>query len=217
MATCISRNTIRVNLYGRNKAALIDTGASVSCLRKSELDEYVSKGAKIKITPCDIKNVVGVGGEKHEVLGKVVLSFYIEKLKVDQSFIVLESLHHPIILGLDFMSAKQVHIDFHRQLLTLADDLVSVYMMFAESGGTVRSLKSEVFVPVKVPESCANKSVLLEPFEELSKSQLGGAKCLVQTKGTHSVFRLMNPTAIDVTVKRNLKGEWGVPQPKRHA
>ena len=162
MATCISRNTIRVNLYGRNKAALIDTGASVSCLRKSELDEYVSKGAKIKITPCDIKNVVGVGGEKHSVLEKVVFSFYIEKLKVYQSFIVLESLHHPIILGLDFMSAKQVHIDFHRQLLTLADDLVSVNMMFAESGGTVRSLKrvvvsanSHVVVPVKVPESCA--------------------------------------------------------------
>jgi len=45
--------------------------------------------------------------------------------------------------------------------------------------------------------------VLLEPFEELPKSRLGGAKCLVQTKGTRSVFRLMNPTAIDVTVKRN--------------
>lgn len=65
--------------------------------------------------PLSITRVVGVGGEKHLVLGKITLPVKLSGIVIDQIFIVLESLHHTVVLGLDFMNKNKPQIDSHNR------------------------------------------------------------------------------------------------------
>lgn len=148
VVTSLNRNTVFLDINGKKIQALVDSGASVSCLQKSTFDR-INKDNSLKVQISTIRNIVGVGGERHAVFGQVELTLNISGLKVDQKFIVIDQLHHPLILGLDFMQTYQVNIDFHHKLMTIGNDAIIVALACDSKHGYARCIKSEVIPPGK--------------------------------------------------------------------
>lgn len=205
VATSLNRNTILLEVNGKKIQTLVDSGASVSCIQKATFDK-INKNS-VQIQPSGIARIVGVGGERHQVLGQAKITLKISGLNVDQNFIIIEQLHHPLILGLDFMHEHNVNIDFHRRVMTLHDHLVAVALTSDSKFGYARSVRqevipaeSEVTIPVKLSKCAKNEVMLLEPVESLQNINLAGAKCLITNKNNKTVMRLINPTTKDVTL-----------------
>ena len=91
------------------KQALVDSGASVSCIQTYTFDK-TSQGNSSEIQPSKIARIVGVGGEHHQVLGQAKITLNISRMSIDQNFIIIEQLHHPLIFGLGFMQQHNVNI-----------------------------------------------------------------------------------------------------------
>ena len=82
-------NLIKVQTGSASALALVDSGAQVSCLSHTFLKNINFK--PVTLAPR-FEAVVGVGGETHRVLNRVVLKLNIEGHKVTQG-------HHSVILG----------------------------------------------------------------------------------------------------------------------
>ena len=142
VATSLNRNRVLQEVNGKKIQTLVDSGASVSCIQKVTFDK-ISKNS-VQIQPSSIARIVGVGGERHQVLGQAKITLKNSGLNVDQKFIVIEQLHHPLILGLDFMQEHNVNIDFHSRVMTLHDHLVAVALTSDSKFGYARSVRQEV-------------------------------------------------------------------------
>lgn len=209
VATSLDRNTILLEINERKTRALIDSGASISCIQKSVL-EKLDQNKNIEIQPSKLSRIIGVGGEQHQVFGQVTLKLNISGLKIDQNFIVLEHLHHSVILGLDFMKDYHVKIDFHKRIMTVMDELVSVSLICDSKFGYVRCMKpvdipaeTEIDIPVRISREYKNDTVLLEPSENLHSVNLVGARCLVTTCKGKAIMRVLNPTKSTIKVLPN--------------
>ena len=182
----------------------MDSGASVSCIQKASFDK-ISK-TSVQIQPSSIARIVGIGGERHQVLGQAKITLKISGLNVDQNFIIIEQLHHSLILGLGFMQDHNVNIDFHCRVMTLYDHLVAVALTSDSKFGYARSVRQEVIpaeselIPVKLSKCAKNEVMLLETVDSLQNINLAGAKCLIANKNNKAVMRLINPTTRDVTL-----------------
>ena len=207
VATSLNRNTILVEICDRRTQALIDSGAGVSCIQSSMLQKFKQN---FQLNPSKISRIIGVGGERHQVSGQVELSLKIGSATFSQNFIVLEHLHHPIILGIDFMKTYGANIDFHRKVLTLCDKTVSVSLISDSKFGYARNTKaveisahSESVIPVKISGDLYNKTILLEPSQNLKNLNLSGARCLITLNQRKGVMRLVNPTSNSVFLPSN--------------
>ena len=148
---------------------------------------------------------MGVGGESHQVLGQARLTLKLSGVDYDKNFIIIEQLHHPLILGLDFMQQHNVKIDFQYRHMTFNDNLVAVALTCDSKFGYARSVKrevipaeSEITIPVKLSKSAEQNVVLLEPVESLQNLNIAGARCLVNAKNQRGAIRLINPTKNDI-------------------
>ena len=119
----------------------------------------------LKIQTSHISNIVGVGGERHAVFDQVELTLNISGMNAHQKFIVIDQLHHPLILGLDFMQTYQVHIDFHHKILIIGKDAIVGALACDSKYGYARCIKSEVIqpgtetvIPVKLSGSHKNET-----------------------------------------------------------
>ena len=61
-----TKYTILIKIGSQKTHALVDTGANISCIPKAFL-----KATDLKISKLQSHRKYGVGGEKHESLGKV--------------------------------------------------------------------------------------------------------------------------------------------------
>lgn len=206
VATSLDRNTILLEVNGKKIRSLVDSGASISCIRKTTFDS-ISKNSSFEIQPSNIARIVGVGGERHQVLGQVKLTLKISGVNIDQNFIIIEQLHHPLILGLYFINNHNVNIDFHQRVLTFHDNLVATALVCDSKYGYARSIKrevipaeSEITIPVKLSKSAKQNIVLLEPVDSLQNLNIAGAKCLVSAKNKRAFMRLINPTKQPITL-----------------
>lgn len=95
----LEKNLVCLTVNRHHKKALVDTGATVSCVSANFLN---SIGFKDPLEPAALKQIVGVCGETHAVLGTIELPMCINRLMVFHKFHVFQRLHHDIILGLDF-------------------------------------------------------------------------------------------------------------------
>jgi hypothetical protein len=188
---------------------LVDSGASVSCIEKSQIEKF-GKSDDLVIKPSRLSRIIGVGGEHHYVCGEITLPLRFSGCEFKQNFIVLEQLHHPVIIGLDFMKDYRVKIDFHKQLMTIMDETICVALVRDSNFGYVRSLKpisvppeTEISIPVRVSKEFKNNTVLLEPSANLGSTKLVGARCLVTTKDSKTIMRVLNPTKVDIKLNTN--------------
>lgn len=65
------KNTVAVSIYGYSVNALVDTGASISCTSSDLIPKLGIKPYQLKSS--NVRDAVGVGGERHASLGAVSL------------------------------------------------------------------------------------------------------------------------------------------------
>ena len=91
--------------------ALIDTGADISCPSCNLVNVFL-KEKLTELNPSALSIIKGVGEQPIKVLGTVDLSLKILGLTLSQSFVVLENMSFPVILGVDFLTAHQASLKF---------------------------------------------------------------------------------------------------------
>lgn len=204
LTVTFTRNVLLLELFERKTPALIDSGASVSCIQKSVIDKLMQK-QNLKIYQTRYLEVTGVGGEHHSVTGAVQLPVKISGVTFEQEFLVIKELHHPLILGLDFMTKNRCAIDFHYNVLSIMSAEISVALTRDSKFGYARCIKpeivpanSEVTVNVRISGDHKNETLLLDPAENLQGTNIVGARCLVTTKNSKALMRLANPTDEDI-------------------
>ena len=104
--------------------ALLDTGASISCISQHILHKTYKNP---ELSSSTYKNILGVCGEVHLVLGTVNLSFTIDDYAFEHTFHVFSKLHKPIIIGRDFMNKEKIQLDFRTDSITVQQDLGHVF------------------------------------------------------------------------------------------
>ncbi|WAR08352.1 hypothetical protein MAR_018310, partial [Mya arenaria] len=184
----------------KNTNGLCDTGASVSCISKAFF-ERAFPNEKPSFVFNTVQSIVGVGGTRHSVTGKVKLDVCFGSLTVSYQFLIVEDLHHSLIIGHDFMDAHNVKLDIRAK--------TDVCNLRTDTGyartvrPTVVKAMSEVNIPVKIARIKDGNEVLLEPLTNLANHNVMGAKCLVKVKKGRATIRIINPTDKDVYLKGN--------------
>ena len=201
------KNTILTTIGGKKTPALVDTGASISCLSKTFLDKTEYKDATL--TPCALKEIIGVGGERHQVLGQTKIQLHIANVNISFPFYVLNTVHHSVILGMDFLKYHKVVIDLEAGTVFIRDSVVSASLIRTKAGyaraakPTFVPAESEVEMSVKISKRHTNDIVLLEPAPTLQHLGLGGAKCLVKVNKSKAIFRVVNPSDQNINIPVN--------------
>ena len=106
----MDKNRINVEIYGTKTLGLVDSGASLSCISDYLLNKLNDK--QIRLNNSEIPNIFGVGGEKHQVMGKVSLPLSFKGVIVEYMFTVVQNLPHPLILGDDFLRDNRANIHY---------------------------------------------------------------------------------------------------------
>ena len=154
-------NFVQMNLGKHNSKALLDTGASISCI--SELDYRLKN---IEIMPSSLAHIVGVCGEVHRVLGQVTVPFRLEGIDLEHTFQLFEKLHQPVILGMEFLRQHKAKIDLEQCTVSFKSSNSSDF----ESGKTEEPSMCHISLGQE-PKTCIGlvrtvSSVVVEPQAE---------------------------------------------------
>ena len=228
LTTPLENNLVQVNIGKQTCSALLDSGASISCL-----NEHIYKRSfkNVEITPSSYTNIVGVCGEVHRVLGQVTLPFRLDGVVLEHTFQLFEKLHHPLILGMDFLRQNKAKIDLEQGTVsfktskssksTACEDEeptvchISMGQNTKTCIGLVRTVSSVVIepqaectLPVKIAlssnsGSLVDNAVLLEPSASLNLEGLVGGKCVSAIDQGSGAYRVLNPTNFPVYLKEN--------------
>lgn len=200
---------MQISIRKTKTFALIDTGASISCVSQSFLSK--TDLANSKLESPDFSFIKGVTGQKLRVLGKIVLPISFSGQEFEFPVHVIENLHHSFILGVDFMQTNKVVISFATNTLCINNDSAKPIVCSIETNaGYARASKSfkipsnsETLLEIKVSRRKTNDVVLLEPSNNLSSLQLSAAKSLVHIKNLRGYLKVLNPTDKDISIPQN--------------
>ena len=104
-------NTLHVQIGKIASSALVDTGATISCISENLLNKIHPK--YVKYQKSDISFIVGVGGKQHDVSHKVEVQMKIKDKIFTQSFYSLQN-QIQLILGMDFITGHKALLDFEK-------------------------------------------------------------------------------------------------------
>ena len=150
---------------------------------------------------------------------------------LEHTFQLFEKLHHPVILGMDFLRQHKAKIDLEQGTVSFKSSFNSgnvgngiedpsvCQISFGQETktcvGLVRTVSSvvvqphaECTLPVKIAFSSnssklIDSAVLLEPSASLNQAGLIGGKCLNSTDNGSSAYRVLNPTNYPIFLKEN--------------
>ncbi|CAC5397914.1 unnamed protein product [Mytilus coruscus] len=224
----LERNFMYLNIENSNQKCLIDSGATISCISQHLLKQLKPQA---DIQRSSIFSGVGVCGEVHPVLGQTTLEIRFDEHKILQNFHIFETLHSKILLGLDFLVAHKVNMDFGKMTIsvpnvtgkdsatskgkenmvstvtvpTFIDDNVQIAMATTVDLVKVPA-QSEIIIPVHVGKFKHGTTVILEPKGNLSiEHQVAGGKTISTVLRGIASYRLMNPTNSTVYIPRRTK------------
>ena len=201
-------NYITLSVGHQSVAALVDTGASVSCVTKKLLS--LSGLKNVIYDKSDIVHVTGIGGQLIDVLGTVILPVRINKLIIPHKFYVFNALHKDIVLGLDFLNENDVDILLSKGCISIKNGLVETPLLpCPETAPVARVIdkiviqpRTEMIIPVKLPSDLSEKSesIILDTHPTLtSRTGLIGARCIATTSASVP-YRLINPSNACITL-----------------
>ena len=204
----LEENFIRVFIKTTRSKALIDTGASLSCISQSFLYQAFP-GESISYKPSKYKVVAGVGGEILKVLGVVEIPLEIQGKIFNSELHVFQKLHKNLILGKDFLSKFKANIDFHRKTVQLDDN--TQFSCFGKQlpSGIVRNshdilipAQSGMYIPVSVSNYQIPYIALLESKHSVQPEGYLVAKCAVKVEKGQTMCQILNPTAKSIRISK---------------
>ena len=113
-------NHLRIQVGKHNIGALVDTGATVSCISNALLNKLHPKS--VQYFKSDITCISGVGGKKHAISDLVQIEFQCSNQTFSHKFYAL---HNPymLILGMDFITKHNAKLDFENSTIELGGEL----------------------------------------------------------------------------------------------
>ena len=101
-------NNLIIQAGNISTTALVDTGATISCISSELLQKIHPKF--LNYQESDLEFIYGVGNKQHEVTAKVAIKLSINGRNFTQSFYALHN-QYSIILGMDFITANKAKLD----------------------------------------------------------------------------------------------------------
>ena len=196
--TIAHENYLPVTIGNIQAMALVDTGASISVVSQTLVNNI--KCDRLEITDADYQAIIGVGGERHNIINKVVLSLNIGDTCISHAFHVLQG-HHMVILGMDFLKAQGVIVNLEESSLTLRDGVCVRLQAPAKQSCLARATRALALPPHSVrviATTCSKryKDPTLVLFEPTTICQQQPSVCLmdmlVAVKGKRAVCRIVN-------------------------
>lgn len=214
--TDISSNIIQIKFKNFITKALVDTGASISCISHALLNKLFQSQnhKKVQLQNSKVTHARGVGGDLLKISGEVDLQLQIADKPFTQKFYVFERLHQSIILGVDFLEkngcticykTKTLQSNVGLPIVSLVDlppsASFNVGLARAISDITIPPLHATL-IPVKLSRVPNNVAVLLEPVDSLSnKYCLAGARATVIPQKGITFMKILNPMSTPATIK----------------
>ncbi len=114
---------VDIDVYNKKFVSLLDSGATSSIVGRKGWE--VLRDLRVRVTPSPFKYARVANGALTDVLGKISLPLVFERYFVVWEFLVIPSIDHDIILGVDFLSKNNAVADFGRHTLSFPEQVVS--------------------------------------------------------------------------------------------
>jgi len=209
----LSSSTILLQVADTQLHALVDTGATHSCINDKVYD-LLNKDLKFPLLLPDRHNLSSADGSILNVRGRVNLPLTIGNLQLYHKFNVITNLSQDMLLGLNFLKAHKASIDLSNNLLSLHDGMtqqdflnteteVDTIKVFSTHTTNIQP-RTEIIIPVQIQSDINNITGILEPLNTLfTDFKLIGSRCLVKPTHALCAYRVMNPTNSEITLKQN--------------
>ena len=200
-------NNLKVTMGNVNARALVDTGATVSCISTTLLDKIDPHF--IEYLKSEIPFVCGVGGKQHEVTHKVKIQFSVENKPFSQTFYALQN-PFELILGMDFISEHKAKMDFENSHIILDGEKFQLQPQPCRTTLT-KTYQTEIIlpfssqdIPVKLSNGLLSQVMLIEPVSSLQRNfpSLEIAESLVSDKT--SLCRVTNSSDSPIFIPPNV-------------
>lgn len=124
--------------------AVIDTGASVSCVSEQLFADLLKEFKHLPVLPVPQTCIVGATGKKSSMINKqVLLNLRKGGFTTDWDFLVVKSLLKPIIIGMDFVTRHVTTVDFEKHAVGMKDKNGSLFTLDLALGSSLEG-KSNV-------------------------------------------------------------------------
>lgn len=187
---------------------MIDSGATVSCISKKFCNrlKLIPQPISPEVTP----HLLTADNSELHILGCVDLTINVYGLLIPYTFLVLDSLFHSCVLGLDFLEHTHSRIDFASHLISIYDDLVVCSLVPFESPDAVVTIATAVLIPAMtevlvkavLPRNYRPQSSIVECLPSLKHRLIGVARSIIEPKGRITVCRLINPSDHKIRLKK---------------
>ena len=199
-------NTLRVRIGNVRAVALVDSGATISCISNALLCKLQPK--RIKYEKGDITKIYGVGNIMQEISSKVKFNFHIGQEKFTHSFYSLHN-QYPLILGMDFLTKHNGILDFGNSTITLND--ISYDLTPPPRRSTlVKSRDAQIIdaytsrdIPVILNRPVVTPCMLLESISSLTRAKPGLEVPLAVVSSQTTTCRITNDTECPIYISEN--------------
>ena len=220
---CSSINTIlRINgVIGHSSITfLLDSGAALSVIRLNILPtEFQDKITKATAAP------VGASGTPLDVIGQVQMLVRIGSHQSEQVFTVVKMLTVDCLLGVDYLTANEVIIDYKHNHVTIRGHIIPFTLkngiantiQFSSNNAVTSTLKTTTIpgrtiqlLDVQLPNGVTQQnfsSVLIEPLHtsRLPKHRIAARTISPTSSSKCAVIQVMNIIPAAVTVYKGTK------------
>ena len=119
MTPTATKNLILVTVSCQRTPALIDSGATVSCISQ----KFAEKLGINYQCQSNIEDLIGADGRRLQVITCVELVVGIRGVLVPHDFYIIRGLNHNALIGLDFMQVTRCKLDLASATASFLEDL----------------------------------------------------------------------------------------------
>ena len=188
--------------------ALVDTGASVSCISE-DLYHQLGLNQDYPLQPPNIPTIHGVSNRPMPVRGEAVVPCTIANVEITLTLLVVPQLNIPLILGMDFITEHRVVLDFSCKRLSLYDEWASAYLCDVRGNTPQAKTACEIRIPPRtevvfdaiVDRRLSAPVSVLEPDPHFSSQwQIIPARVVLNPATGRCPCRILNPTNALITL-----------------
>ena len=158
----VQNNYIVMKIKGKLIQCLVDTGS---------ISRTFAKKLGLDIKPC-VNNspLFSANGAPLSVVGEADVTFYLKGLRVPHTLKVVDGLTPNLVIGIDFMKANKVSVNYIDGTVRFYEDLMIVPLQGYDSRDNCAFVSqtvcipkyAEAVIPVTVPKQYANTCFVLE-------------------------------------------------------
>lgn len=159
-----TRPYLDVRIFGRSFRALLDSGASNTVLGRDGM--WLMDKFPIRMRHTTGRCVETADGKKHQVLGYVNLPITLEGRTRNLEVVVVPSLTHILILGIDFWDTMQIVTDIHNRIWEFAPNNGRIGAIVVQEGiqseehlNSSQRERLEIFMSEQFPERMEPKAL----------------------------------------------------------